>query len=97
MSLPTRIDLAVYSCLEDVVLLVPAMTHPPREAEAMFGPLSREGTLSVRVADDRWNSILGQIERHLFATVPRPEAELLADGTLMRCPQSAMPLSPAAG
>ena len=85
-------ELAVYSCLEDVMLFVPTACLPPREAEAMFGPLSREGVVCVDADDRGWQSILAQVERHLFATVPRPEGALLVGDALV--PAAVAPLAP---
>jgi hypothetical protein len=74
---PDAIELAVYSCFEDTLLFVPAACLPPREAERVFGPLAHIGTVSAALPDGSWESILTQIERHLFATVPRPQGEML--------------------
>ena len=86
-------ELAVYSCLEDVMLFVPVACLPSREAEATFGPLVREGVVRVCAEDRGWQPILSQVERHLFATVPRREGALLVGGALepASCPA---PLSP---
>lgn len=74
---PYTLELAVYRCFEDTLLFVPALCQPPREAETAFGPLSRAGTVQVMVTETAWAPILDQIERHLFATVPREQGELL--------------------
>lgn len=73
----TAVELAVYSCFGDTLLFVPAPCRPPREAEALFGPLARIGTALALPDEPRWSSTLSQIERHLFATVPRAQGELL--------------------
>lgn len=80
------IELAVYSCFEDTLLFVPAACSPPREAELVFGPLARIGTVSAALRDGSWKSILSQIERHLFATVPRPQGEMLVGDGLVAAP-----------
>lgn len=83
---PSSIELAVYSCVEDGLLFAPALLQPSIEAEAMFGPLARRGTVSVGVDDEAWASILAQIDRHSFATIPRLQAELLAGMRLTAAP-----------
>ena len=80
------IELAVYSCFEDTLLFVPAACSPPREAELVFGPLARIGTVSAALPDGSWESILAQIERHLFATVPRPQGEMLVGDGFVAAP-----------
>jgi hypothetical protein len=76
------IELAVYSCFEGALLFVPSPCRPPRDAEALFGPLAGVGTVTVCLDDERWASILSQIERHLFATVPRPQGLMLVGDDL---------------
>lgn len=85
---PSGIDmeLAVYACFKDTLLFVPAVCSPPRDAEAAFGPLSHTGTVRVSDLDSAWSSILAQIERHMFATVPRPEGELLVGNAFVALP-----------
>lgn len=80
------IELAVYACFEDTLLFVPVPCRPPREAELAFGPLTHVGTVPVSDREAAWTSILGQIERHLFATVPRPEGELLVGNAFVSHP-----------
>ena len=80
------IELAVYSCFEDTLLFVPALCRPPREADALFGPLWRIGTVAAVADDGAWDPILAQIDRHLFATVPRQEGELLVGNGLVAAP-----------
>lgn len=91
------IELAIYACFQDTLLFVPALCQPPREAEAAFGPLSRAGTVQVDGSDDAWASIVAQVERHLFATVPRAEGELLVRGASGAMPQALRALPTKAG
>lgn len=81
------IELAVYACSADALLFVPAVCLPPRDAELAFGPLARLANVHVHDVSGAWRPVLSQIERHLFATVSRPEAELLVG--LRRLPPSA--------
>ena len=80
------IELAVYSCYEDTLLFVPSVCGPPREADALFGPLTCVGRVVAPHADGAWTTILMQIERHLFATVPRPQGEILVGAALVAAP-----------
>ena len=78
MTLPDPcIELAVYRCHADTLLFVPAVCRPPREAETAFGPLSHAGSVHVPKQDGPWTAILAQLDRHLFATVPREQGEML--------------------
>lgn len=73
-------QLALYTCPTDVVLFVPALCLPPREAQETFGPLAQAGL--VDLGEDcrgAWHDILQQIERHLFASVPAAHARLLLE------------------
>lgn len=73
-------QLAIYTCPTDVVLFVPALCLPPREAEDTFGPLAHAGSVDLEgVRHGAWQEILLQIERHLFASVPAAQARLLLD------------------
>lgn len=76
------IELAVYAASGDTLVFVPALCQPPREAEAAFGPLRRVGSVQVDDLDGAWGAILAQVERHLFATVPRAQGELLVGRAL---------------
>lgn len=80
------IELAVYACIDDTLLFVPMLCQPPREADAAFGPLVRVGSVRVADGDSAWAAILAQIERHLFATVPRAEGELLVGDGFIAAP-----------
>jgi hypothetical protein len=88
-SSASTLELAVYRCFEDTLLFVPAVCRPPREAEAEFGPLCPAGTVRVAMTEPAWTPILDQIERHLFATVPREQGELLAGIAPMAQPSGA--------
>ena len=71
------IELAVYAGVEDTLVFVPALCQPPREAQSVFGPLAAAGSVKVTDLDEAWAPILAQVERHLFAAVPRAQGEWL--------------------
>lgn len=85
------IELAVYASRADTLLFVPALCLPPREAQATFGPLEHVGTVTVTELDGAWGGIVTQIERHLFATVPRAQGEFLAG--VMRTVRAPQPMT----
>lgn len=63
-------EVTVYGCRSDELLLVPSCLLPPIEAEHRLGPLSPRG--SFRLCDGRaddWRWIADQIDRHSYAVV----------------------------
>ncbi|WP_149196274.1 hypothetical protein [Luteimonas suaedae] len=70
-------DITVYSCGENELVIVPKCVQPSVEALSRFGPLMPCG--SATVADDAttWARVVADMERHTYAVVSLSDARQL--------------------
>lgn len=72
-------EIMVYSCGENELVIVPRCLQPSVEALARFGPLMPRG--SATVADDStalsWTRVVADLERRSYAVVSLSDAQLL--------------------
>lgn len=83
-------DVIVYSCRTDELLLVPSCMLPSLEAEHRYGPLSPRGRAVIEDGAVEWQAVANQIDGHWFAVLSARTAQrLLGAGHPCLCAPSA--------